>query len=144
MLNANFANAPLIDRLGIKAGMRIALLNVPDDYQMRLNVPDDVTVSYLVTIPSVSDDTMKLFDLILLFSTSRADLYARFPALLEVLAPSGTIWTAWPKRAARLTTDLDEATIRQCALDHGIVDVKTVALDRSWGAVKIVRRLKDR
>ena len=53
-------------------------------------------------------------------------------------------WIAWPKRASRVTTDLDENVVRDQALAVGLVDVKVAAIDATWSGLKLVRRLRDR
>jgi hypothetical protein len=56
------------------------------------------------------------------------------------LAPAGMLWASWPKRAARVTTDLTEDAIRELALPLGLVDVKVCAIDAVWSGLKLVIR----
>jgi hypothetical protein len=51
---------------------------------------------------------------------------------------------AWPKRAAKLRTDLDENVVREYGLANGRVDVKVCAVDATWSGLKFVTRLADR
>ena len=56
----------------------------------------------------------------------------------------GALWVSWPKRAAKVETDVTEDVVRAVALDHGLVDVKVCAVDAVWSGLKLVVRLKDR
>jgi hypothetical protein len=78
------------------------------------------------------------------FTTSRAELEARFGALKETLAPADGLWIAWPKKASRIETDLDFDAVQQIGLDAGLVDNKSCAIDADWQAVRFVYRLADR
>jgi hypothetical protein len=78
------------------------------------------------------------------FTTSRADLEARFDVLKETLAPADGLWIAWPKKASKLETDLDFSAVQQIGLDASLVDNKSCAIDDDWQAVRFVYRLADR
>jgi hypothetical protein len=78
------------------------------------------------------------------FTTSRAELEARFGALKETLAPADGLWIAWPKKASKIETDLDFDTVQRIGLDAGLVDNKSCAIDEDWRAVRFVYRLADR
>jgi hypothetical protein len=78
------------------------------------------------------------------FTTSRAELERRFPALKETLAPADGLWIAWPKKAAELETDLDFDTVQHTGLAHGLVDNKSCSIDERWQALRFVYRLADR
>jgi hypothetical protein len=60
------------------------------------------------------------------------------------LRPAGMLWISWPKRAAKVPTDLDENIVRELGLEYGLVDVKVAAIDAIWSALKFVYRLSDR
>jgi len=83
-------------------------------------------------------------DFIQYFTSQRAGLNADFALLKEALRPTGMLWISWPKRAAKMPTDLDENIIRAVGLDHGLVDVKVAAVDLTWSGLKFVYRLSDR
>jgi hypothetical protein len=78
------------------------------------------------------------------FTTSRADLEARFGALKATLAPADGLWVAWPKKAARLDTDLDFAAVQEVGLSQGLVDNKSASIDETWQALRFVYRVADR
>ena len=83
-------------------------------------------------------------DVVVYFTTSRAELEQRFEGLKETLAPTDGLWIAWPKKASKLETDLDFDTVQQTGLAHGLVDNKSCAIDERWQALRFVYRLADR
>ena len=83
-------------------------------------------------------------DVIVFFTTSRRELQRRFAKLKRTMGPADGLWIAWPKRASKIETDLDFATVQQIGLDAGLVDNKSAAIDESWQAVRFVIRVEDR
>lgn len=83
-------------------------------------------------------------EVVVLFTTSRSELERRFQALKKILAPADGLWIAWPKKASKIATDLDFATVQQIGLGAGLVDNKSAAIDDQWQAVRFVYRRDDR
>ena len=83
-------------------------------------------------------------EVLVLFTTSRAELERRFEALKQTLAPADGLWVAWPKKAAKIETDLDFEAVQRIGLDAGLVDNKSAAIDDAWQAVRFVYRVSDR
>jgi hypothetical protein len=54
------------------------------------------------------------------------------------------VWVSWPKKAARVDTDITEDTIREIALPLGFVDVKVCAVSEVWSGLKLVIRKSER
>src|SRR3954447_3919046 len=83
-------------------------------------------------------------EVVVLFTTSRAELETRFAALKATLAPADALWVAWPKKASLIETDLDFAAVQEIGLGAGLVDNKSAAIDDAWQAVRFVYRVSDR
>jgi hypothetical protein len=83
-------------------------------------------------------------EVVVLFTTSQAELERRFEALQATLAPADGLWVAWPKKASRIETDLSFDVVQRIGLDAGLVDNKSAAIDDDWQAVRFVYRLRDR
>ena len=83
-------------------------------------------------------------DVVVYFTTGRAELERRFEALKATLAPADGLWVAWPKKASKLETDLDFDAVQQIGLAHGLVDNKSCSIDERWQALRFVYRLADR
>jgi len=133
---AGYSQRSLVDKLGIKPGTRIAILNAPRGYRATLGkLPAGVTVAV---------NPRGQLPFIQFFAVSRSVLESRFPALLRALEPAGALWVSWPKKASGVPTDLTEDVVREIALPTGLVDVKVAAVDDVWSGLKLVRRLKTR
>jgi hypothetical protein len=83
-------------------------------------------------------------EVVVLFTTRRTELERRFSALMATLAPADGLWVAWPKKAAKLDTDLDFDTVQRIGLENGLVDNKSASIDERWQALRFVYRLSDR
>jgi hypothetical protein len=83
-------------------------------------------------------------DVILAFHTRRDALAAAIPALRGRMEKAAGLWIAWPKRAAKMETDLTEDVVRELALANTLVDNKVCAIDETWSGLRLVIRLKDR
>jgi len=133
---AGYSGTPLVKKLGIKPGHRLALLNAPDDFDRTLGpLPGDVSVCRQLRAPC---------DVIVFFTKSHSVLGKKFFPLMHNLSPTGGLWIAWPKRASGVPTDLTEDVIRNLALANGLVDNKVCAVDETWSGLRLMYRLKDR
>jgi hypothetical protein len=136
LMNAGYSGTPLPKKLGLKSGQRILILGAPEGYDATLgNLPDGL---------ERVDSLAGTFDFIQFFTVERGELEMQFPPLKAALAQDGMLWISWPKKAAKIPTDLDENIIRDIGLANGLVDVKVAAIDERWSGLKFVYRLKDR
>ena len=133
---AGYSNTPLIKKLGIKEGFRVALINSPKDFQQELG-----DLPPRVTIMRRSADQL---DFILFFTKSAANLGKEVPVLAEQLKKNGMLWVSWPKKSSGVATDLTFDVVQRTGLDAGLVDVKICAVDEIWSGLKFVYRLRDR
>ena len=78
--------------------------------------------------------------MIVFFTTSRAEFEAELGSLRARLAPAGGLWIAWPKRAAKVPTDMSDHAVREVALPTGLVDNKVCAIDQVWTGLRLVTR----
>jgi hypothetical protein len=135
---AGYSGTPLSKKLGIKPGLRVALLAAPAEATALLQpLPDDVKLD-------VDPRGKGPWDVILVFCRSLAELQKRFQPAKGKLSIDGGLWVCWPKRAAKITTDLNENLVRDHALAAGLVDNKVCAVDDTWSGLRLVYRLKDR
>lgn len=135
-LPAGYSGTPLPKKLGIKPGQRIAFVHPPDSFAQALGaLPDGVVLVSVDAEPT---------DLIVFFTMSAEELEAAFGGLGARVHPSGAVWVAWPKKAAKVPTDVTEDVVRAIGLEAGMVDVKVCAIDAVWSGLKFVYRLADR
>ena len=133
---AGYSGTPLVKKLGIKEGSRVALVNAPENFETELGeLPDNV---------KFMKPTTRSLDLILFFVLSERVLARDFAKLAARLTSNGMIWIAWPKKSSGVTTDLTFEPVQRIGLDAGLVDVKICAIDDTWSGLKFVYRLKDR
>jgi Protein of unknown function (DUF3052) len=133
---AGYSGAPLIKKLGIKNGFRVALVNAPKGFKKELgSLPDKAKYASYV------DGAL---DVILLFVNSDSELRKRFVSLSANLVANGMLWVAWPKKSSGVVTDLSFNNVQRIGLDAGLVDVKICAVNDVWSGLKFVYRLKDR
>jgi hypothetical protein len=133
---AGYSKRTLVEKLGIKPDVKLAILNPPDGYDRILGpLPGGVQRAASVRGP---------LDFIQFFTVDRKELEKRFPVLARALRDEGALWISWPKGTAGIHTDVNENVVREVGLANGLVDVKVCAVDETWSALKFVRRLKDR
>ena len=133
---AGYSGTPLAQKIGIKEGSRVALVNAPKDFQFE---PKELPENVEFLKPAG-----KSFDIILFFVTTEQSLAKDFSKLAAKLTANGMIWIAWPKKSSAVGTDLSFERVQRIGLDAGLVDVKICAVDETWSGLKFVYRLKDR
>lgn len=131
-----YSGTPLAGKLGLKPPLVLAAIDAPPGYRTWLGaLPAGVRI---VSKPG------KPLRAAHLFVTKRAALEKDLPNLRKVLDQSGFVWVSWPKRAAKVDTDVTEDTIREVALPLGFVDIKVCAVSEVWSGLKLVVRRSER
>ncbi len=135
---AGYSGTALPDKLGIGEGDEVALIGAPEQFEDTLgDLPD---VASLHT--DLADDAR--YDVIVAFVTRRAELEADLPRLRARMAPACGLWIAWPKRSAKVPTDMTDNVVREVALPTGLVDNKVCAIDDTWTGLRLVIRRANR
>ena len=136
MTMAGYSGTPLARKLGIKEGARVAVLGAPDGFDAELApLPDGVRLLRRLA---------RELDVAMLFVTERRELERRFPDVARSIKPAGGFWVAWPKRAAKVPTDLTEDVLREVGLPQGLVDNKVCAVTQVWSGLRFVWRKENR
>ena len=133
---AGYSGTPLVQKLGIKAGARVGIRHAPPAF---LDLVQPWPSGAVITTPREGP-----LDVIVLFVDRASALECQFRAAAGSITASGMVWIAWPKRAAKVPTDLTEDRVREIGLAAGLVDVKVCAVSEVWSGLKFVRRLADR
>ena len=133
---AGYSGTPLAKKLGLKEGQRIALHGAPEAF-LRTLEPLPAGIVWRADLRATVDG-------VLLFAPMVATLEVALLPAAAALTPAGMLWVAWPKRAAKVPTDLTEDRVRAFGLAAGLVDVKVCAISEVWSGLKFVRRLEDR
>ena len=130
---AGYSGRPLSQKLAIKEGHRVCVLGAPAGFV-------DVALHPLPAGVEVVAQLTEEADVVVSFHTARADLEAARVAATAAIWPAGGWWVCWPKRAAKVPTDITEDTVREVALPHGLVDTKVCAIDATWSGLRLVVR----
>jgi hypothetical protein len=133
---SGYSGTPLAKKLGIKPGTRLFVAGAPKNYaDLVAPLPEGVEFA-----SRLHADT----DVVHVFTTRRTKLTELLRSTLAKMKPDGAIWVSWPKKAARVPTDITEDTIREVALPMGLVDIKVCAVDETWSGLKPVLRKEKR
>ena len=133
---AGYSGTPLGQKLGIKPGATVVLINASANYRKLLGkAAAEVEFSDRIG----SDCAFIHF-----FTTRRSGLEKELKRLRGKIADTGTLWVSWPKKSAGVTTDITEDVIRTVALPLGFVDVKVCAVDETWSGLKLMVRRENR
>ena len=129
---AGYSGTPLAKKLGLKPGDLVSLLDAPAGFRKLLDpVPDGVR---FVT------KFDKHAQIVHTFATKRSELARTLTTCRKSLAPDAAIWVSWPKKSAKVATDITEDVVRAVALPLGLVDIKVCAVDETWSGLKLVLR----
>ena len=135
MVESSASATPLVRKLGIKPGHRVAVLNAPAGFSETLGtLPEDVEI-----VDSLDADK-GAYDVVLWFGTRRAELERIVYDVRAVLEQNGGLWIGWPKRASGIATEVTDDVVRDVALPTGLVDNKICAIDEAWSGVRLVIR----
>jgi hypothetical protein len=133
---SGYSGTPLAQKLGIRAGTRLFLRAPPANYpQLVAPLPPGVR-----TVRRLDATT----DIAHLFVTRRVQLQAALAAARRAMRDDAVVWVSWPKKAARVPSDISEDVVRELALPLGLVDIKVCAVDDTWSGLKLVVRLAQR
>ena len=129
---AGYSGTPLAKKLGIKEGVKIVAVDAPKSYRELLEpLPPAVRFSSKI-------DTG--IDVVHVFSTKKVELSRALASCRKKLDPNAAVWVSWPKKSAKVPTDITEDVVREVALPLGFVDIKVCAVDDVWSGLKLVVR----
>src|SRR5690606_18818129 len=122
-MSAGYSATPLAKKLGFKDGMAV----------YAVAMPATVRASILARAkPRFSAKPAEGQAAAHVFATEAQALGGELKRLRKLIAPDGMVWVSWPKRAAKVETDITEDVVRAIALPLGFVDVKVCAVDQTW------------
>jgi len=128
---AGYSGTPLAQKLGIKPGSSLFTVAAPGHYdELLAPLPEGVKRVRRIEAADVAH----------FFLTSRARMEKDLRAAVPKMQQDAAIWISWPKKAAKVATDITEDTVREVALPLGLVDVKVCAVDETWSGLKLVIR----
>jgi hypothetical protein len=121
----------LMDKLGVKAGMRVAVLGVQDDdFESQLEARDVARI----------EGEQRDLDIVF-YEADVVDDLVRLPALRSAIKQAGAVWVVSPKGKAAHIRDVD---VMAAARDAGLVDNKVASFSETHTALKLVIPVADR
>src|SRR5678815_978573 len=127
---AGYSGTPLARKLGLKPGSNLVLAGAPENYASLIApAPEGMRIESRLGSAT---------DVVHLFCTRRSDLERFLLSCRAKLRRDAAIWVSWPKKSAKVATDITEDVIRELALPLGFVDVKVCAVSDVWSGLKLV------
>jgi hypothetical protein len=115
-----------LDKLGVKPGMRVAVVNVADEA-----LAGELAARNAGPVNDLAD-----LDILVYGADSPAEL-DRIPELVAALADKGALWIASRKGKAATLKDVE---VMAAAKAHGLVDNKVVGFSETLTALRFTRR----
>jgi hypothetical protein len=135
MAAAGYSGTPLLKKLGYAAGQRACLVAAP---VAELLAFEEFAKRRLLKDLDAFGREKGPFDLVHLFVREAAGLPVALRHARECLVSNGMIWVSWPKKAAKVATDVTEGVVRRDAIAADLVDIKVCAVDATWSGLKLV------
>jgi hypothetical protein len=126
-----YSGKPLFEKLGVKPGEPLFLVNAPREYFEFLELPKSK-----VTLAPRFGAGVKVVHA---FAETAVDLRIALEKIAPKLSQGQSLWVSWKKGKV---TDVTEDSIRKLALPLGVVDVKVCSVSDVWSGLKLVRRAK--
>jgi hypothetical protein len=127
-MDSGYSGTPQLKKLGISAKTRLDVIGAPEGWTFEDEPVGTITLEEGAV------------DVIVAFAPTAADVARLIPLLGERIRPAGSLWIAWPRKAAGHISDVTENLLRDVALPLGLVDVKVAAIDADWSGLKLVWR----
>ena len=127
-----YSTRPLLDKLGVKPGAKIAIVNLED--------PGFIKLLRERTADIVVGKPRSKCDLVFMGADKLADL-RRLDEVKRWIEPNGAIWVIRPKGGRSPLRDID---VIAGGLAAGLVDNKIASFSETHGAMRLVYRVRDR
>lgn len=129
---AGYSGTPLAKKLGIKEGCKVLVVGAPKGYRELLE-PLPPSVKFVKKLDASTA-------VVHVFSSKKSELARALASYRRAIDSEAMVWVSWPKKAAKVPTDITEDVVRDVALPLGFVDVKVCAIDDVWSGLKLVVR----
>jgi len=120
--------SPLMKKLRLQPGHRVLLLNAPESYLQQLSpLPEGVELAEAIG---------GKFDFVHLFARNSTDLAWMARQAVEAIEYDGVLWVSYPKKSAKVETDLNRDIRWQELEEAGMRPVMQVSIDDVWSALR--------
>jgi len=114
------AGLPL-NKLHIKPGIHISIINSPPEYKRRLG-------HYV--------ETNGPFNFIQLFIWTGEELDQHLPKVIDKLQPQGILWISYPKLSSDMKSDISRDNCRDITQAFDYRTVSQISIDETWSALR--------
>lgn len=117
----------LVKKLRIQRGQRATILNAPPGYVDELDpLPDGVKLAETID---------GIFDFLHLFVRDRAELERFGPTALSIVKHDGIFWISYPRKSARIKTDITRDDGWDVIVKAGLRPVSQISINAIWSAL---------
>jgi hypothetical protein len=121
---AEYARVPLARKLGVRDGVEVVLIGVPDEVKDRLGAYEEARTG----------------ERVLFFARSMRELEDGFDAAAARVKRGGGLWVMWPKKASGAGSDVTLPLVRAVALESKWVDYRICSVDETWSGMLFARK----
>jgi hypothetical protein len=121
---AQYAKVPLARKLGVRDGVEVVLIGVPDDVRDRLGTYEEARTG----------------ERVLFFAHSMRELENGFDVAAARVKRGGGLWVMWPKKASGAGSDVTLPLVRAVALESRWVDYRICSVDETWSGMLFARK----
>ena len=122
MPEVDYSHRSLLDKLGIKDGTTVVVLDI-----------EDPEFSDALAGRAVEPAAGGPADIVVWGVDEAAD-FARLPDLIDWIRPDGALWAVWPKGRK----NFNENHVRELAINAWLVDIKVARFSATHSALKLV------
>ena len=120
--------SPLAKKLRFAPNQQVLIINPPLGYTDELGgLPEETT---LVFAPQGK------YPLVQLFIENSGDFKRLGPTALSAVEYDGVFWICYPKRSAKVATDLSRESMWDLFVGSGLRPVSQVSINQVWSAVR--------
>ena len=123
---------PLLDKLGVKPGSKVCIVDIDD--AGFISLLRQRTSDVVLRKPRTPCDLVFL-------GAQKPDDLKRLSVIKTWIEPNGAIWVVRPKGGRSALRDVD---VIEAGLAAGLVDNKIASFSETHGAMRLVYRLRDR
>jgi hypothetical protein len=117
---------PLVDRLQVKGGRRLAVLHAPDGLLSLFDAEGRLA-------PATEAEV------VVAFAATRGEMEPRLAELKNSTRPEAILWLAYPKTTSPRAGDISRDFIHDHALTVGLDAVAQIAIDNDYSALRFKR-----
>ncbi|MCY9783760.1 hypothetical protein KIK06_07630 [Nocardiopsis sp. EMB25] len=122
----------LAQRMGVRPGDRLLVLNAPERYLRLLEPPQDIHIDLGLIEGADYDD-------IHLFALDRGTVTREAPTAMDAAGPRTRLWMCFPQRGGTIITDLTADQGWAVLREAGWRSTAQVPIDSDWAALRFER-----